>query len=279
MRFFFLVALLICTLLILPITSVSANNGTEIVGVVPRLLSAIDDNNARCYESSLGNAVADAVRFRLETDVAVIGGGDLANGLLPGEASTDDIKNAFNEDREIASASVTIKQLRQILESGLAQLTMDESEQIDENLSAFDGFPQISGFELYYDVSAPPGERVYQIVMNGEEVDLDSDTVTVSLGSTAYLLSGGYGFPAVDDVTSSEQTLSDAMVWFLVNGLDASSADRRTHVRGDNDGGFSEYIPVMIFPVLTVVFLVAHFSRSKHETEAEDKARSQMPWY
>lgn len=276
--FLFLFTLQVCTLLMLPVMPVSANSGTEIVGVVPRLLSAMDDNNARCYESSLGSAVADAVRISFESDVAIICGGDLAYGLLPGEATYDEIKNVFAEDREIAVASVTIKELRQILERGLAYITLDESERIDEHLSVFDGFPQISGFELYYDVSAPQGERVYELLINGESVDLDSDTYTVTLGSTAHMLKGGYGLPPVDDVTASELTLSAVMLRYIVNGLNEySPTGRRMHVRGVNDAGILADIPIMIFPVVTVVFLVAYLSRSKRETDT--KARSETPWY
>ena len=84
MRFIFLFALQIYALLMLPAMPVSAASGSEIAGVVPRTLSAVDDNNARCYESSLGCAVADAVRIALGSDVAIIPGGDLSVGLVPG---------------------------------------------------------------------------------------------------------------------------------------------------------------------------------------------------
>lgn len=276
MRFFFLLALQICTLLMMPVMSVSANSGTEIAGVVPQTLSAIDEYNARCYESSLGNAVADAVRISLGSDVAIIPGGDLAIGLVPGKATYDEIKNVFAEDREIAMTRVTIKELRQILERGLSNITLDESERIDEHLSAYDGFPQISGFTLYYDVSAPPGERVYQLLIQGERVDLDSDTQTVTLGSTAHMLKGGYDLPPVDDVTASELTLSDVMLRYIVNGLNEySPAERRMHVRGGFDAGLSEYMPIIIFPIITVIFLVGYFTRSRRA--ADIKARSETP--
>ena len=278
MRFFFLAALQVCTLLMLPVMPVSANSGTEIAGVVPRLLSAMDDNNARCYESSLGSAVADAVRISLGSDIAIICGGELAYGLPPGEATYDEIKNVFVEDHKIAAARVTVKELRQILERGLANITLDQSERIDEHRSASDGFPQISGFMLYYDVSAPPGQRVYEILIHGERVDLDSDTHTVTLGSTAYMLQGGYGLPPVEDVTASELTLSEVMVRYIVSGLNEySPSERRMHVRGGNDAGLSAYIPIMIFPVVTIIFFVAFLSRSRRETDL--KARSETPWY
>ena len=98
------------------------------------------------------------------------------------KATYDEIKNVFTHDRGIATVRVTIKELRQILERGLASLTLDKSEKIDVRRSAFDGFPQISGFKLSYDVSMPPGQRVYELLINGVSVALDSGTQSVTLG-------------------------------------------------------------------------------------------------
>ncbi|NLP36058.1 MAG: hypothetical protein GX357_00185, partial [Firmicutes bacterium] len=231
-----------------------------------------------CYESSLGNAVADAVRISLNSDVAIICGGDLAYGLLPGTVTYDEIKNVFTKDSKIAMASLTVKEFRQVLERGLANITLNAFERIDEQLSTYDGFPQISGFKLYYDVSAPPGERVYKILINGENVDLDSETHTLTLGSTVDMLKGEYGHPPVNDIKASELTLSTVMMQYIVNGLsEYSPLERRMQVRGINDGVLSAYMPITIFPILTIVFLVAHFTKSRRETEME--IRKETPWY
>jgi len=277
------ILLFVCVLSLyvsLPTKTVSAGSNAEIVGDVPWLLSAIEDNNAKIYESSLGSAVADAVRISLKSDVAIVCGGELAYGLLPGGITYDEIKSAFTKDSKIAAASLTVKDLRQILERGLANLTLNDSEGVDEKLSAFDGFPQISGFKLYYDVSAPPGKRVYKIVIRGESVDLDSETYTLTLGSTLGMLKGEYGHPPVDDIKESDLTLSEAMLAYIVNGLNEySPSERRMHMRGINDGGLSAYIPKTIFPVIMIVFLVAHFTKSRREREIEMEIRQEAPWY
>lgn len=270
MRLFVLFVLLLSTLVMLPAAAAQSTDGTEIVAVVPSQLSAIDDNNARCYESSLGSAVADAVRVSLDCDIAVIGGGDLDYGLLPGETTYDEIRHVFIEDRRIASASVTIKELRTILENGLSHIKLDRSEKIDESLSAFDGFPQISGFMFFCDVSAPPGERIYELRINGEKVELDSETQTVTLGSTDYMLSGGYRLLPVDEVELSDLTLSEVFLQYVNDGLkEYSPTVRRIHMRGYYDSGISEFVPVIVFPILAVVFIVAYLSSSRRRTKSQ----------
>lgn len=202
----------------------------------------------------------------------------MAYGLLPGTVTYDEIKNVFTKDSKIAMASLTVKEFRQVLERGLANITLNAFERIDEQLSTYDGFPQISGFKLYYDVSAPPGERVYKILINGENVDLDSETHTLTLGSTVDMLKGEYGHPPVNDIKASELTLSTVMMQYIVNGLsEYSPLERRMQVRGINDGVLSAYMPITIFPILTIVFLVAHFTKSRRETEME--IRKETPWY
>ena len=90
------------------------------------------------------------------------------------------------------------------------------------------------------------------------------------------MLGGGYGFPPAAEMTASEQTLSDALLRYISSGQ-SSPAEHRMHVRGGFDAGLSEYVPIVIFPIMTVIFFVAYFTRSKRETDM--KARSETPWY
>jgi 5'-nucleotidase len=150
-------------LLAMPAALAASGNGTELAGTVPRLLTATSDKNARCVECTMGDAVADAVRKYLGADIAIVNGGDLKANLPGGEITWDELRSAFAEDRPLATAIVTVRQLREILEAGVSHIRMNASERIDEPSSVYDGFPQISGFTLYYDASAPVGQRVHRM--------------------------------------------------------------------------------------------------------------------
>jgi len=257
-----------------------ANSSTEIIAVVPRLLTATIGVNSRYEECSLGSVVADAVRIGLASDIAIVCGGELAGNQLPGEATFDEIMNVFTEDRTLAVTRVTVKELRLILEAGLSHISLDESESIDGDLSPYDGFPQISGFVLYYDASAPPGSRIYDLLIGGERVGLDSNERILTLASTGHMLTGGYGMPAARDVKVSEKTLFSETLQYINDGLpEYSPSQTRINVRGVNDGGLVArfFLPLGILLALCLIFVAGYLSKSKDRRKPEDIENT--PWY
>jgi len=259
-------------------TASADNTTTETVGSLPWKLTAVGEKNSTNEECSLGNLVADAARYYLETDVAIICGGDLAGNLSPGELTKDELIGVFAEDRVLATTSVTVKSLREILETGVSHITLDESEKVDGILSSYDGFPQISGFVFYYDVSSPAGERVYDIKIDGESVDLSDDRRYLTLSAPGYMLEGGYGFPAFDNTALSGVTLSEVTAWYISNGMPGySRTENRTHIRGAYDGGLAAYVPYQILPFAVILFFIAYTSRSKRGEKT--KTRENTPWY
>ena len=198
----------------------AGDNGSEVVGTVPYLLIASGENDSRSAECTLGNAVADALRIYLNSDIAIVSGGDLVANLPSGEITWDTLRSVFAEDRPLATVTVTIRQLREILEAGLFHIVLDESERIDVFASAYNGFPQISGFTIRYDASSAPGDRVRDVVINNESVKLDDNETTVTLAATSFILEGGYGLPKVaGTIVPSGMTLVDVMARYVNDGM------------------------------------------------------------
>lgn len=87
--------------------------------------------------------------------------GDLEQDLPVGEVRWEDVTRAVNEDRQLAEAEITPAQLYALLEELLSHLSVDlADESLDVEASAFAGFPQVSGFLLTVDASAPVGKGV-----------------------------------------------------------------------------------------------------------------------
>jgi 2',3'-cyclic-nucleotide 2'-phosphodiesterase (5'-nucleotidase family) len=234
------------------------SSGTDIAGTVPRLLTAISDENAQCHECTLGDAVADALRIYLHSDVAIVCGGDLVRNLPPGEISWDELRGAFAEDRVLATVSVTPKQLRAILEAGLSHITLDASEKIDDKASAYGGFPQISGFALSYHAAFPPGERVKEIRIDGKRIDLDDDVNTIKMAATEFMLEGGYGLPRVAASTVSDMALSAIVARYMNDDemADYLETGRRIYPIGARDGTLGTMIPIGIIVPIMILFVL-----------------------
>jgi 2',3'-cyclic-nucleotide 2'-phosphodiesterase (5'-nucleotidase family) len=240
-------------------------SGTDVAGIVPQLLTAVSDQEATSHECTLGDAVADAVRVSLGADIAVVNGGDLVQNLLPGEITWGELKAAFAEDRTLAVAAVTPKELRVLLEACVSRITIDETEAIDKEASAYGGFPQISGFTMSYDAVAPPGERVHDIKYAGAELDLGDDTTSLRLAATGYMLTGGYGLPVVDDVTRSELTLSGAVARYMNAGMpEYARTGVRIYPMGTRDGSLRAILPLGIVAVVIFLIMLGNGQRFKH---------------
>ena len=264
-------------LLAMPAALAAGGNGTELAGTVPRLLTATSDKNARCVECTMGDAVADAVRKYLGADIAIVSGGDLKANLPGGEITWNELRSAFAEDRPLATAIVTVRQLREILEAGVSHIRMNASERIDEPSSVYDGFPQISGFTLYYDASAPVGQRVHDIFVNNEKLKLDDDTKTLTLAATVFMLEGGYGLPSVDHAVPSGLTLSDVTARYMNDGMaDYLITGDRIRPMGTADGVLSGTLIAGIIVVAITISVfgragkVRRISNSKHYPKMED---------
>ncbi|MBR3397446.1 MAG: 5'-nucleotidase C-terminal domain-containing protein [Lachnospiraceae bacterium] len=257
-------------LLVMPAVQAFGESGQEIVGTVPRLLTATSDRDARCVECTMGNAVADAMCKYLNTDIAIACGGDFKANLPAGDITWDELQSAFAKDRTLATAAVSVRQLREILEAGVSHIQMNESERIDEAASVYDGFPQISGFTLYYDASAPVGQRVYDIYINDERLALDDDSRMFTLAATEFMLEGGYGLPRVEDSVSTDMTLADVTAHYIKDGMaEYLKTGERIHPMGTADGVLPGAAIGVIIAVSLVVFLLGRRNgRKKWDDES-----------
>ena len=236
--------------------------GDSVAGRVPQLLTAVSEKNAKTRECTLGNAVSDAVRFALSADLAIVCGGYLVRNLLPGYIAWDDLRAVFVEDYHLASVEVTPKKLSEILEAGVSRITLDETESIDEYASAYDGFPQISGFTLIYDASAPPGSRVYEIRIGGKIIDINDDDTLFRLAATKHMLDGGYGLPAIHNVESSELTLSDAFAVYMNHGMpEYRETELRIFPAGARDSLLAVFFPMGLALMAAILIILGNGQR------------------
>lgn len=201
----FLTALLLCALL------PTAAAGELPITQAECALTSQGELPANCSESSLGDLTADAVRSMLQTDFALIPAGCLSGTLEAGSVFESDLQRIIPEDAPLGICKVTAVELKALLEHSVAALTTDEGERIQTS-SGWDGFLQTSGFSWNYDVSAPSGNRVLHLRIEGQEVDLSDQSVRYSLAAPVSLFDGTFGYPqraAESANTTLRRTLAD----------------------------------------------------------------------
>lgn len=207
------------------------------------------DGSLSC-ESILGDACADALRLGTGADFALVPGGEFSGNLEPKPQTHAAIRAVLKHpDAPIAIASLTPAQLCEMLEAGLAAITLTEDTSIDRRASAFDGFPQVSGFRFIYDASAHPGERVMHLYGgDGKEIDRCDTALSYTVAAPAYLFQGEFGYPVIF-CTESGSTLSD----LLSDHVAAGTGDAYTGRGRITAVGCADYNIVNHFPLVTCV--------------------------
>lgn len=171
----------------------------------------------RFKEMGLGDFCADAVRGRMHTDIAFMGGGSVRNALPEGDITFNDIFTVFPFGNTIATGSITGKQILDVLEFSVYVLPIE-----------FGGFLQVSGLKFDVDTSIPSPVKVdagmvFTEITDGprrvsnvmfekapgeyEPIDLER-TYSVS-GTSFLLLEHGDGFGDVLNIPTNDTGMID----------------------------------------------------------------------
>ena len=141
----------------------------------------------RTQESNLGNFIADAMRARLQADVAVLNGGGIrTDRVVPvGPLTKRDVHGLLPFANAVMKLAVSGARLRETLEQGLAGLERGGG-----------GYLQLSGLRVTYDPERPIGQRVVTVEVNGAPLDLAQIYL---LAVVDYVAGGGDGITALRD--------------------------------------------------------------------------------
>lgn len=136
----------------------------------------------RTGETNIGDFVADLMRERMGSDVALLNGGGIrTNRTVPaGPLTQRDVQGLLPFTNVVLKLEMSGRALRQALEHGLAQADHEGG-----------GFLQVSGVRLVWDQHRPAGGRIVSAAVGGTALTGDG-VYTVAV--PGYLVRGGDGF-------------------------------------------------------------------------------------
>ncbi|MBI2015153.1 MAG: 5'-nucleotidase C-terminal domain-containing protein [Candidatus Rokubacteria bacterium] len=139
-------------------------------------------NALRTRETNLGSFIADLVRERTRTDVALVNGGGIrTNRTVPaGPLTKRDVHGLLPFTNVIVTLELAGRTLREALEHGLAQADREGG-----------GFLQVSGLRLAHDPGRPAGGRLVSVEVGGRPLD---DAARYTVAVPRFLARGGDGF-------------------------------------------------------------------------------------
>jgi 2',3'-cyclic-nucleotide 2'-phosphodiesterase (5'-nucleotidase family) len=160
----------------------------------------------RVEEMPIGNLVADALRWGTGADIALANGGGIRDILPAGEVTIGHVYTVLPFGNNGVTLEITPALLREILEHGIHQMPASNGR-----------FPQVSGMTFIYNVLAPEGNRILEITVAGQPLDLDDDETTLIIATNNFLAAGGDGYAifAELEIIGEFGTLDELLIAYL----------------------------------------------------------------
>lgn len=153
----------------------------EMARVIGR--SETDITYAYRQESPMGRLTTDILREWSRADVAILAGGGMRAGFVPGPLAVRDCFQVFPFGNPVAMADVRGEALSRVLEHGV---------------STDRGRIQVSGVSILADTSLPRGRRLLEVRVG--DTPLDSDRI-YRIATDGFLAQGGSGYFAGETIS------------------------------------------------------------------------------
>ncbi len=156
----------------------------------------------RVEECSMGNLVADSVRFATNAQIGLANGGGVRASISAGELRVGNVMEVLPFANVVVSFSVNGATLKEILENGVARITLNENGEIMRFDSA-GRFLQVSGLRYRYDPTMEVGNRITSVEIDNDDgtfSPLDLNTL-YTVATNSFIYEGGDGFSMLPSKT------------------------------------------------------------------------------
>ncbi|HEX6269912.1 MAG TPA: 5'-nucleotidase C-terminal domain-containing protein [Anaerolineales bacterium] len=190
-------------------------------------------NIERSGEVAIGNLIADALRLKYGTQLALTNGGGIraplpssylpadlslrrnSPGYAPGPPFDLVVGDAFAVlpfGNSVVTRTVTGAQLWEALENGVSQINSATC------LGADGRFPQISGFKFTFQCSLPAGSRVLSVAFP-DDMPIPPDSTTYTFATNDFVNAGGDFYTMFADGQGTTREVMADVVLEYIEGL------------------------------------------------------------
>lgn len=165
----------------------------ELDVAIGKSLTPLDSRRAtiRTSEAAIGNLIADAIRAGVGADVAITNGGGI-RGDKTYEAGITLTRRDIQTELPFGNRTVKLEmsgaQLLKALEHGVSAVEEGHGR-----------FPHVSGIVMTWSRSAPPGQRVKSVTVDGKPLD---PAATYTVATNDFIADGGDGYTILTEAKS-----------------------------------------------------------------------------
>ena len=180
-----------------------------------------DTTRVRSRETNLGNLLADLLRAEFGTEIALVNSGQIRDSIPAGPVEIKRVLRVLPFNSSTVTLSVSGRHLLEALENSASRLPDTHGR-----------FLQVSGLSVTYDLSAPPGQRVREVMIGDRRLET---TQRYSVATDAFVADGGDGFTmfvAATDRIERQIPMRDLLLEALRSRPLKASTDGRVRFTG-----------------------------------------------
>jgi len=134
----------------------------------------------RTQQSNLGTLIANGMLYVTGADIALMNGGGIRDSIPAGDITMKQVYTVMPFGNYIQTGKFKGSELKAIIENGVGKLPAPDGR-----------YPHFAGLTFTLDASKPAGDRVSNIMVNGQPVDPNKDYVFTTLN---FEFNGGDGY-------------------------------------------------------------------------------------
>ncbi|HKL41694.1 MAG TPA: 5'-nucleotidase C-terminal domain-containing protein [Clostridia bacterium] len=170
----------------------------------------------RTGQTNLGNLITKAMLEETKADIAITNGGGIRASINPGPVTKGDVITVLPFGNYVIKQEITGEDILAAMEHGLSAYP-----------EAQGFFPHIAGMEVKFDSTKEAGNRVTEIMINGELLD---DSKTYTMATNDFMAAGGDNYTMFSDLETVTEYggLDEILIdWMSENGTDGAEVDNR----------------------------------------------------
>ena len=175
---------------------------SQIVGKSKVVLDG-EREHVRAGETNLGNLITDAMLDMTKAEIAISNGGGIRASINEGEITKEEIITVLPFGNYIVTKNLTGEKILKALEHGT-----------DTYPEAKGAFPHVAGLTYKIDENKPVGNRIVDVVVNGEPLDLQKIYL---VATNDFMAAGGDNYTMFKDakIVNEYPALDEGLIAYI----------------------------------------------------------------
>ncbi|AOT71215.1 5'-nucleotidase C-terminal domain-containing protein [Geosporobacter ferrireducens] len=211
---------------------------SEVIGKAAQKLEGAREK-VRVGETNLGNLITNAMLEVSKADVALTNGGGIRASIEAGDITLKSVVTVLPFGNIIVTRTVKGADIKAALEHGVKVYPESNG-----------GFPHVAGISFVIDASKPAGERVSDLMVKGQLIDLEKEYL---LATNDFMAAGGDGYTMLANkpIGNDFAALDEALISYI-RGAETIEGAVEGRITVINEAPKAEAAPVESVAVPTV---------------------------